>query len=954
MRINHNLSAINTHRQLTGNTSYLQKSVERLSSGLRINRAGDDAAGLAISEKMRGQIRGLNQASRNAQDAISLIQTAEAAMSTTHNILQRMRELAVQSANDSSTDSDRFQLQKEIDQLRSEIDRVAFTTEFNSKKLLNGTLTASQKLQGSHVQSAGFRVEDFVASQGTVTAGLSITERGSIQSVTGTGMNAVGFNSLDDYTKIIAGINDHFAFEINGISGSGTIAASALEGYTRAQLALAVERAITDTLTATDYNYEKYQIGVSVAADNMLVFTAKEAGEHSSLRIKSPASSEASALGAIGFAGYEGKYEGNVDLSAGFTVAAGATNGSFKMIVGGTSGQITLDSGTYSKTVIISSLQTELDRLFGTNTIIVGDQDADGKIELRSTALISQFLITSGSFSDSGTIGLFGFASGIGSGSGGIIRSGSVLYISGTNSVLGYSNGINIAKDTNDQFIISVDGKIEQTITLSAMLYESKEALVHEINNQIGTNAVLTGKVRARLTSEEKIEFVSSQSGGLSSVRIRDPDSVFRSSLGTFGFGPSAGGISGLVDIANGINLAGTSSGNAALLNYMFDVTLGNKVATINLLDQKNIVQSGLNSNNGGLSSRDAIVRALQAELDKQFGKGSLSVTTKSVSAGAAEYLKISPITETSRFAIYSVSNGSGASILFNNGLSAGQGMAGVLGSTPTNISTTGLDGIHRLLATSTFLKDLTDSDGNNLGLTAGNVITFEGTQSGKYFKKDMVLQEGSTVGDLMGMMRSIEAFKGATVSLDLVRGLIDIKGMSGAAFDLSSLELNARRSLTDDTPIGQFNRPMGNFKVLQHAQDSKEDHSLVIQVGANQGITDRIDIREVSASSLKLNFISVSSKQEASSSINVIENAMERISDERAKLGAIQNRLENTIFDLGIFSENLTASESRIRDIDMAHESMGVVKYSILSRASQAMLAQANQQASTVLYLLR
>jgi flagellin len=107
MRINHNIASLNTYRQLSSNTALSNKSLERLSSGLRINRAGDDAAGLAISEKMRGQIRGLEQASRNAQDGISMIQTAEGALTETHAILQRMRELAVQSANDTNTETDR-------------------------------------------------------------------------------------------------------------------------------------------------------------------------------------------------------------------------------------------------------------------------------------------------------------------------------------------------------------------------------------------------------------------------------------------------------------------------------------------------------------------------------------------------------------------------------------------------------------------------------------------------------------------------------------------------------------------------------------------------------------------------------------------------------------------------------------------------------------------------------
>jgi flagellin len=121
------------------NNNATGKSIEKLSSGLRINRAGDDAAGLAISEKMRGQIRGLNQASRNAQDGISLIQTAEGALNETHSILQRMRELAVQSANDTNVSIDKENLQKEFAQLQKEITRIASQTQFNTKNLLTGS-----------------------------------------------------------------------------------------------------------------------------------------------------------------------------------------------------------------------------------------------------------------------------------------------------------------------------------------------------------------------------------------------------------------------------------------------------------------------------------------------------------------------------------------------------------------------------------------------------------------------------------------------------------------------------------------------------------------------------------------------------------------------------------------------------------------------------------------------
>ena len=144
MIINHNMNALNAHRNMGVNNTAAGKSMEKLSSGLRINRAGDDAAGLAISEKMRGQIRGLTQASRNSADGISMIQTAEGALNETTNILQRMRELAVQASNDTNTTSDREEIQKEINALTEEVDRIANNTEFNTQKLLNGSKSGEE------------------------------------------------------------------------------------------------------------------------------------------------------------------------------------------------------------------------------------------------------------------------------------------------------------------------------------------------------------------------------------------------------------------------------------------------------------------------------------------------------------------------------------------------------------------------------------------------------------------------------------------------------------------------------------------------------------------------------------------------------------------------------------------------------------------------------------------
>ncbi|MFC5588755.1 flagellin [Sporosarcina soli] len=181
MRINHNIAALNTHRQLGINNTGASKNLEKLSSGLKINRAGDDAAGLAISEKMRGQIRGLDMAQKNSQDGISLIQTAEGALNETHSILQRMRELAVQSSNDTNTGVDRGEIQKEIDQLTAEIDRIGNTTEFNTQKLLNGDrvgLSAAKKGTASIQNNSRGDVDFKAATMSLVealTAGGTIT-----------------------------------------------------------------------------------------------------------------------------------------------------------------------------------------------------------------------------------------------------------------------------------------------------------------------------------------------------------------------------------------------------------------------------------------------------------------------------------------------------------------------------------------------------------------------------------------------------------------------------------------------------------------------------------------------------------------------------------------------------------------------------------------------------------
>ena len=179
MVVQHNMAASNANRQLGISTNTLSKSTEKLSSGYRINRAADDAAGLSISEKMRSQIRGLNKASSNAQDGISAIQTAEGALNEAHSILQRMNELATQSANDTNTTADRTAVQSEVNALTNELSRIASTSQFNTQNLLDGTFT------GKNLQVGALEKQKITISIGTMNA------------------TALGVNSLDvkSFTK---------------------------------------------------------------------------------------------------------------------------------------------------------------------------------------------------------------------------------------------------------------------------------------------------------------------------------------------------------------------------------------------------------------------------------------------------------------------------------------------------------------------------------------------------------------------------------------------------------------------------------------------------------------------------------------------------------------------------------------------------------------------------------
>jgi flagellin len=220
MRINHNISAMNTHRMLASNTGAAGKSMEKLSSGLRINRAADDAAGLAISEKMRNQIRGLDQASRNALDGVSLIQTAEGALNETHAMLQRMGELSTQAANEVLTPDDNLKIQSEVTQLATQIDNIATQTKFNTKSILDGTVpTVTLQVGANQGETLTFNLVDATAAtlavSGLVYDGTNATAAGHMTTI------QTAINTVSQHRSDLGAVQNRLEHTINNLGTTG-------------------------------------------------------------------------------------------------------------------------------------------------------------------------------------------------------------------------------------------------------------------------------------------------------------------------------------------------------------------------------------------------------------------------------------------------------------------------------------------------------------------------------------------------------------------------------------------------------------------------------------------------------------------------------------------------------------------------------------------------------------
>ncbi|HPH11767.1 MAG TPA: flagellin [Thermotogota bacterium] len=954
MRIYHNIPALNAWRNSTLTSTLMSRSLERLSTGLRINRAADDAAGLAISEKMRAQINGLEQASRNAQDGISLIQTAEGALNETHSILQRMRELAVQAANDTYTSTDRAEIQKEIDQLVEEVDRIAATTEFNNKKLLDGTtsaLVSTDKLSTKVYMRDGLRVLDQFGQKaaGGGNYKLSITAEAGVNEV-----------QKSDIFKIkhegsTAEVSETQAGEFGGVAylRLGTSEPTIEHGESATLTIIALDPNITSDInvqilvgsSGSTYSY-------NADANELLVYVL------TSTTTTDVGNLITSALGTIyGTDAFSATVTNGAAISSGTTVsgtiyAYGAPQGSDVIQIRDVSGNQDLKVELISGTAAGSYIDT------GTATLYITVGTAGFTVTTALTTIQNKLS------SAAGTIGVFSAS-----------YSNSALATSmfTTGDLQAATVDVDAANSIQN---VTVEDATGGTFTLTHTLSEVKVLDVSSVSAgssaiyfRIGTGTATAGIEASAMTSANiqsaleslygagKVEVVEFQDD---QFRIRFDDTVEDSdvqmymtadhtlyvtteqSYGTdttdaIAYNATAADVQAALVALDTIGSADvTVTGSAGDWDVEFTGDLGDMAQNLLEVDGGNLESDLIGSIADGESKLYDIDRFWDAS-------GNFILETPQT---------ITLVQGDGKKATFTLSEADTIDdVVSKLNVAIGEGLGQLDVDALTSANATNFvsyveegsedaDGLEAVAGTFVIRSAIAGNDGkitfvgDDATINALSLTTIQNARN-NYYEVDV-----------------IEAHTGATVAEDVK---LSENRLIGIVHQNVDVEFASSEGIEVTWDANEKNFVFAGGSANSTATYVHlADRTMVFHIGANQKQDIGTGIGNMSSDALGITGIQVTSNGLANEAIGLLDNAISRVSSERAKLGALQNRLDHTINNLGVSMENLTAAESRIRDADMASEIMEFTKLQILLQSANAMLGQANQLPQNVLQLLR
>ena len=798
--IYNNVPALTSQRYLSQTNTAISKNLEKLSSGLRINSAADDASGLAISEKLRGQISGLQRASMNAQDGISLLQTAEGGLSVITDMAQRMRELAVQASNGVYTTNDRAEIQKEVEQLKSEIDRVASSTEFNTKKLLNGDSTA-----------------------------LWSTDKEALIDATINGPVAEGNYNLE--IEVDPGENYVYKSDVMSLNEDAIGATITTAGGSVNSSNVTMVTDVKGMATSGD-SYYNIEVGLSEQSSDLVEVTSTYQQEGSSFiaNADSAASTITASSGSLNSGYVEMAFVENItttavatetfDVKVRFidaktgvaddwsTITDGATMGASGVVTVDTTGSFTSNAGDTLDIVMTASIGD------------AGEIQTGDKVLMAATVHFQAETSTSGG----GSITLSGGPTG---------QTGpSIVYTSANSLTL---------KDNNDAVVDF------NSVTIHHATLDETTGNLNVGEMTLNFKESATGSGATTLDSKFQVEVRGGGEAATSSTKLEDI-SRFTTDDGRNIFDQTQE----LTIFGNGTQATIYLEGNDTLAD--FETKL-----------------------------EDAIVNGLGMGADSDTSSAVSNVNNNLVNYVSDE-----------------VSNSNEA----------------VKG---TFVIQTAMLGEESQLS---FIGDQALIDGLSLATI----------QEGENSEVSVTVTDAHT-GETVGKDKVNDY-----VMRDVIEG-VEVGISSKAALDIS----------WDDSTKSMTFAAGSNEDVKLHLVDN----AMEMQIGANEGQTILTSIPQVDTKALNIDDVLMVDQENAQKAITKIDNALESISSIRATIGAQINRLEYTIVGLDTARENLTASESRIRDLDFAQEMTEFTKNQILNQAGTAMLSQANSLPQMALQLI-
>ncbi len=940
MRIQHNVMAMNAYRNYTNNVSAMKKNLEKLSSGYKINRAGDDAAGLAISEKMRAQITGLETAQKNAKDGISLVQTAEGALTEVHDMLNRMVELATQSANGTyDNDTDRFQLQKEMDQLRTEINRIADSANFNGIKLFDGSLS------GADITATGIET-----SQIDMAKGVEV-----VQGSNGGGSNGTFTINLDsalgDGDTLAIKFGGQVATDLGGdtltLTYAGTTAATATTG--NIEVGKDLNEQATNIMKALKANTAVSKNFDITTDGNSVILTAKIEGNNTTNTTTGDMTSTVTGITSSNkdaVSAFDKTTTAAADDTAGVAVFGG-------MFENGAGGGFNVSKGD------ILTFEVKVGNQTMTLTAEAG-KDFDVKdTQLNTAKELVAFLNDKATFDDDDSTFIDEST----------IKFGDLFTAADVVDATGKTTGLKLSVKSG-------------LVSLGAATVADAEIKITNTKPD-GTTIKATGTATGGVASgtaakAQEYTLALNTTGNAQNLAIGDKLTLEGKLLDgrTFKFDVVAG-----KDFQVGKTYADT------LKNLK--TTLESDSFSITLKDANNVESTAKGSDIFGDNAEIKIDLTAGAEKFVSNAKGTMAsqLTNMTLTAGPAAD------------ASANLKNGdqktsADSTITLSDGLSYGavvevDGKKYELVKAAGDVSNANnkaviVDDISDLASAAKALAEAIkgDVDSADYKVTASNnKVTIASTKVGSTAQAISASASGDKTTQIEFTLDPQKMQAGSTVTIngqtyefvDKGGKPTDKANQTIEVADFSKETAASLGSALAKAANGQKNASVtvdGDGKVTVRGLVDGETNEIVtpsvkfdggksglrLQIGdtAEDFNQMTVSIYNMHCADMGIGNISIADQDSAAVAIDAIKSAINYVSDVRGTLGATQNRLDHTINNLSVMTENIQDAESTIRDTDVAAEMMAYTKNNILIQSAQAMLAQANQVPQGVLQLLQ